>query len=220
MKYQKIFFCCFLIGILFCGCENQKDNHLIEAAMAGDFIYVKELLEGYKYNQKTLDKALFGAIKHKQFFTVRDLLLHGAKFPSGATFPTNADRETKNSFLLFSALYGKTELVDFLLKNGGDASYYINLSKYDVDFLGVLECAVMADNTFIVKLLLESGAREFFNDKALSTAIEKENLQIVKMLLEKKFSVYSSHIEEAEKKGNQEIIQVLKDQYKRKWGSE
>ncbi len=211
MKFQKIFFCCCLIGILFCGCENKKDNHLLEAVRAGDLEYITKLLKKSEYNQEQLDEALFCAVTYENIEIAMALLAAGATYPTPANFPIDIDRRTKNIFLAFSVGINNNALVKFLLQNGADANYHVE------ENITVLYVAIASEHEDSVKLLLKAGADDIRNPNALKLAIMSKNATIVKMLLEKDFDVYSSDIEFAEEKGNQKIIQVLKAKYERQW---
>lgn len=77
----------------------------------------------------------------------------------------NANKEDKQLALMASAFYGKPDMLSLLLKNGADASGYIQSSSRFHSHATPLHQAVSSGSLNAVKVLIDAGARLDLKDK-------------------------------------------------------
>lgn len=117
---------------------------------------------------------------------------------------------------------GNFEIIDLLVKHGGDTTYvnelyyaFKNGNKEIIDYFierypsynRIMYNASMAGNIECVKMMVEKGATNFNN--CLEAASGTDNKELVEYLLEKGATSYRQGADKAGLKGNLEILKLL-----------
>jgi ankyrin repeat protein len=150
------------------------------------------------YAQNINEELIFAARK-SNLEAVKTLLAKGAD--------VNAKTEYGATPLFFACDRGNVEIVKLLLDAGADVNITDSFYKSPPVFW-----AVMKDHGAIVKLLLEKGART--KESVIFSAVNQGKKNVVKSVLELGGFTpenLSAYLAAAEKNGNQEIAEMLKN---------
>lgn len=136
---------------------------------------------------------------------------HGRKTRSNRQ--RGGNQEEKNNDLFKAIVYGQTEVVSMLLKNGADVHAKTMYGSTTLDM------AIWYGDIEIVSMLLENGAdvnaKGKYGSTALIKASENGHTEVVRMLLEKGADVNvkddngSTALMKASKEGRTEIVELL-----------
>jgi ankyrin repeat protein len=152
-----------------------------------NYVSVVELLLDHQANSNTRNRIgvtpLGLAFQSNNEAMVKLLLAHGADVNAIGVNVGDSAAPPMVTALAYTALYGKSELAELLLKNKAD------INTQDEQGMTALHWAVRSNKEDIVRLLLANGADVNAKDKNDSTpwlqAVREKNQTLIKLLVDK-----------------------------------